>query len=503
MLKNPNRAIEEYKKVVELEPYHIHSLNEMKNLYYSFDEYDKALEVSNKILEKTQDANYFIEHLNILLKLEMIDEFKNKYENLNDELKNNPDILYVLSKTDLYPKINTLEKVVNLNPKHKKANFDLAKCFFEKGEYSCAKELFEKSNELEKTSLACFYLGVIYHRENKFFEAIDNYLECIKLDKTNDVCCFELAKAYMDINWLDEAKIAIKSAIGILKLKNENLDLSEHNFLLAWILFKQNDYNSTLLYLNLIDENSKMYKDAQILKSTISLRDDDYIHAKVVFEKYYNEDEQSAQNPILIESLGKVYKHLKLYKEGIELYRKALDLHGESVFYSLELIGLLIDNYEHDEALERSKALAISAPKCPSTYNSLARIYYRLKDYDLAIENLKILNQLDLNNAEGFYFLGLVLNDINDPINALKNFNIALTLNPTPAKYYAQSARAHKKLEDYANAMLYIKEAIEIEPESIHFKKQALNICTLMGDKEKATFYNSQITRLEKLLKAR
>ena len=118
-------------------------------------------------------------------------------------------------------------------------------------------------------------------------------------------------------------------------------------------------------------------------------------------------------------------------------------------------------------------------------------------------ENLKILNQLDINNAEGFYFLGLVQNDTCQAEAALENFKIALTLNPMPAKYYAQTARAYETMGNLEDAMLYIKEAIEIEPGEINYKRQAKNIAQKMNDKEKADFYNSQIVRMEQLLRQR
>ena len=51
--------------------------------------------------------------------------------------------------------------------------------------------------------------------------------------------------------------------------------------------------------------------------------------------------------------------------------------------------------------------------------------------------------------------------------------------------------------------MLYIKEAVEIAPEEINYKRQAKNIAQKMNDKEKADFYASQIARLEQLLKQR
>ena len=504
LLKNYERAIEEYEKVLDIDKKHIHSLEEMSKIYFLTGNYSKALEASKKLLESTSEAKYYINHFQILYKLKYFDKMRELYESISENLKNHPHILYLMSKTGLYPKTEFLKRATEGDSNLACAYFELAIEYFNEEKFNEAKPLFKHVIELEKNSNAYFYLGMIEHIEGNFFDAIDNYLECIKLDKTNDKCCFELAKAYIDINWLEEAQIAIKGSIGILKLKDENSPkLDEHHFLLAWILSKQDDIKGALLYLDLIDKDSKMYPNAQILKNTLNLTSDNHIKAKEVLENYYNNNPDDSKNPILIESLGKIYKNLKLYKEAINLYEKALEFFPNSLFYALELVDILIDDKQYDKALEIAKKLEHQAPKCPSTYNSFARIYYRLKNYDAAIENLKILNQLDINNAEGFYFLGLVQNDTCQAQAALENFKIALTLNPMPAKYYAQAARAYETLGDYENAMLYIKEAIEIAPEEINYKRQAKDIAQKMNDKEKVDFYSSQIARLEQLLRQR
>ena len=504
LLKNYDRALEEYEKVLDIDKNHTHSLSEMSKIYFYLEQYTKALDTSERLLKTTHNADYFINHLQILYKLKYFDKMKDLYESFDEDLKNNAQILYIMSKTGLYPQEEFLKTAVEKDKTLFQPCFELALKYYNDENYKDAKELFKHALELENNSLAHFYLGSIEHIEGHFFEAIDNYLECIKLDKSNDKCCFELAKAYIDINWLEEAQIALKSSISILKLKNEfSPQLDEHHFLLAWILSKQDDKKGALLYLDLIDKDSKMYPNAQILKNTLNLTTQNCTKAKEILENYYKNNPEEAKNPILIESLGKIYKQLKLYKEAENLYETALETYPDSVFYAVELIDILIDNKCYDKALEYTKKLGHSAPRCPSTFNSFARIYYRLKNYDAAIENLKILNEMDINNAEGFYFLGLVQNDTCQAEAALENFKIALTLNPMPAKYYAQTARAYETMGDLENAMLYIKEAIEIAPEEINYKRQAKNLAQKMNDKEKADFYNSQILRLEQLLRQR
>ena len=154
---------------------------------------------------------------------------------------------------------------------------------------------------------------------------------------------------------MDEAQIAIKNSIGILKLKDEySLKLDEHYFLIAWILSKQENTKDALLYLDLIDKDSKMYPNAQILKNTLNLDTNNYIKAKEILENYYKNNPEEQKNPILIDSLGKIYKQLKSYKNARELFEKALENYPDSVFYTLELINTLIDDKQYDKEIGRA-----------------------------------------------------------------------------------------------------------------------------------------------------
>ena len=62
-------------------------------------------------------------------------------------------------------------------------------------------------------------------------------------------------------------------------------------------------------------------------------------------------------------------------------------------------------------------------------------------------------------------------------------------------------ARSYAGIKEYQNALLYIKEAIEIEPNEINFKKQAYSISIEIGNKEQIDLFKKQLERSEKILK--
>ena len=108
---------------------------------------------------------------------------------------------------------------------------------------------------------------------------------------------------------------------------------------------------------------------------------------------------------------------------------------------------------------------------------------------------------LDKNNAEGYYFKGLVLNTTKNYSEALKNIETALQLNPLPAKYYAQAACSYLELNSFDEALLYIKEAIEIEPNDLNYKKLAAEISKRAGKVTETAFWQSIVSGTEKFIK--
>jgi len=220
--------------------------------------------------------------------------------------------------------------------------------------------------------------------------------------------------------------------------------------------------------------------------------------AKIELEKYWQKDKN---NQILIDSLGYIYKQLKSYKEAIKLYSRALEINPESIYYTLELIDLLIDDKNYVKAMDLIKEFSSKHDNCASIYNSLARIYYRLNELNPALENVSKALSLDINNSETNYFKGLILNDLGEFEEAKKNIYNAIKINPMCAKYYFQMAKSYNNLKEYESALLYSKEAIELDPNEINYKKQAYDISLNIGNIEKIAMYKKQLERSEKILK--
>lgn len=498
LLNNKERALDEFQKALSINKNHRYSQQRCYDIYILEDEYTKALNLAKKMCEENNDSLSYKNYLNALIKTGKIKEALDIFNSLNEDIKLDIDILYLISTIAPEKRKLLLERIVEIDEMNEKANLDLAKIEFENGNYG--KVIQYCLNVEENNPQALYYLGLTEIKKHNYTSAIKLLSQAVRYDNDTHDIYFDLAKAYMDMSWYKEALEALKKSINFSILRNDMQSLNEKYFISGWILIKQNEFSKALLNLNLIDKNSDIYSSAQILIQTVNLMKLNIADAKSELEKYYSKEKD---NPLLLDAMAFIYKELKLYNKAIQVLKRSLRLYPESISNILELIDLLIDDKRYDEAMVYiNKAKAIQE-NCPSIYNSLARIYYRLKNLPEALNAIEKYLELDNNKAESYYFRGLILNDLQNYEEAKKSIYTSIRLNPTVAKYYSQMARSYQGLSEYENAFLYSKEAIEIDKDNIKYKKQAYEIALLIGDKTRINTYENLLKRSEKILKMR
>lgn len=496
LMQNQDKALEAFNKTLSIKANHIFSLQKCFEIYYDKNEINKALETADKLCKSDRSPVSYYYYIKALIKLNKKEEALEIFNSLDEAIKLDSDLLYLIATINGSKRKMMLERIVQIDEYNKEANLDLAKMEYEAKNYN--KVIKYCLNLDDDTPLANYYLAMIEASKNRYSKAIDLFVKAIKFDNNEHDFYFDLAKTYIDVAWLSEALDAVKKSINYSFIHNKHDNIDEKYFLMAWILIKQNKFSQALLNLSSIKKESPLYSKAQVLEQTINLKNVNLASAKSVLEKYYNEEKD---NPILLDTLAIVYKELKLYKKAIEIYNQALLKYPDSIYYNLEIIDLLIDEKRYSEALELIDKFSKNCTNCPNIYNSLARIFYRLKNLDEALRCINLYLNLDKNTAESFYFKGLILNDLNKFQEAKNSIYNAIKLNPNKAKYYSQMSRSYFNLNELESALLYIKEAIELDNNEISYKKQAYDIALAIGNKTQILMYENQLKRSEKILR--
>jgi len=497
LIESYDRALEKFQKILSIQSNHEYSAQQCFEIYLKTNQLQKALKIASTMCEDIKTTKSYYNYLRVLIALNKNQDAIELFNSLDELIKLDVDILYLISTIiEEDKKELLLKKILKLDLAHENANIELAKMEFDKGNYD--KAIPYCLNVDENNAMALYYLARIEAIKKNHSRTIELYLKAIALDNDNNDFYTDLAKSYIDISWFDEALIALKKSINMTIVKNNGQNLDEKHFLCGWIFIKQNQDSKAILSLNSIKKESTLYSKAQILIQVINLKNANIAKAISELEKYFSEDEE---NGILLDTLASCYKELKLYKKAIETYQKGLELYPNSIYYSLELIDLLIDDKNYSQALKLIEEFSKKYQNCASIYNSLARIFYRLKDYNKALDSINACIELDKNNAESYYFKGLILNDLLNYEEAKASIYDAIKINPTIAKYYSQMARSYVGINEYENALIYAKEAIEINQDEINYKKQAYDISILLGNEEQIQNFKKQLERSEQILK--
>ena len=502
LLNNYDRAIEQYESVLEMDKNHEHSKNKLFEIYFKLKEYDKAAKIAKEGCENSSNPYDYIKYFTVLLKLKKPDKIIEIYNNLDESLKKNPELMYITTFLKFEGKEDILKEIIELAPDFSDPKLDLAIIYYGDSKFDEAKKLLEEVLKIKKDALAYYYKALIEIQEKEFFQAIDNLHSAIKISKGNiPEFYFVLAQTYMDINWFDEAISTIKNSITLYIKNGINVAAIDKSYLfLAWVFEKLGDFDNAVFNLGLISKKSKVNNEAEILRALIDYKKGHVIKAKNKLEKLYLNCAEVQNDLTLIDTLGDIYKTLKLNNKAKMFFEKHLENFPDSIHTVCELVDLLIDMKEYDNA-EKYMTEYSGFEKVLSFINSKARIAYRKNELNEALKFLDELISNDKNNAEAYYFKGLVLNQMKNFQDAFSNIKTALELNPLPAKYYAQAAISKMGLSNYSEAMLYIRESIEIEPNDLNYKRLASQISKEMGEDSQVKFWQSIIRGTEKIIK--
>lgn len=339
----------------------------------------------------------------------------------------NPDHLFLLGvifskKGDMQSAIQYYKNVIEINPSHIEAVYNLALCYQNIGDDDPALEYYQKAVTLNPfLSEAHNNLAILYKKRNNNSEAEKHYNLAVKSKPDN--------------------RNAISNLHGLQIEKNGSAELKQ-----AAELFEKGEYRTAADLLE--DLNKKYPENIEILNSlaTLHFHQNDIVNAIRLFKHiieinpadetaYYSlgvcfqnqEDNNSALthylkcielNPNHLDSLnnlGLLYSALKNYEEAEKCFRTVIESNPEYFNAYTNLGSLLITQDKYHEAFQ-----------CFTYALSLTEKENNVNNKSVALSNLGFikLRQQKLDEAISYFDQALELN----PESVLAHYNKAETL---------------------------------------------------------------------------
>ena len=174
---------------------------------------------------------------------------------------------------------------------------------------------------------------------------------------------------------------------------------------------------------------------------------------------------------ILTESAAYSHALQERFDEAIALYNRLLDIDPYSTFYWEELGKIYFRLEEYDKAIEAFEfVIAINGDECYYALYAVANCYFNIGNYERAEEYYHTIHERYPETVDPLFHMGMCRVNRGDDDGALDYFTQALTTIPEgseeQAQIYSQMSLIFSRKGQHAKAVTYVEEAIKICPDN-------------------------------------
>lgn len=301
-LKDYDRSLRSYNKVLETSSRNVKILSRIGEIYYSKGDLERAYDSYRKVTQiqpATENARIaYLNMGNILDDGQRFEDAVKAYESAI-AIRDNDDLAYYnlgiayrhFDKSAMA--INSWRKALQINPGNIKARLAMADYYYEQGyNDQSEKEYQEIIHKWPDNQEALFKLGTIYHKHKNYSDAGKAYSKVIEAGESTDL----------------SRKAMINLAIVSSGERNDDESLNNSVKMIQKALLLKPDDSDALLALGIIYARKEM-------------------HSKAV-EAFYQSIKSSSDNKMTAEAynnMGKSYYQMKEFKKSIQAFTRGVE----------------------------------------------------------------------------------------------------------------------------------------------------------------------------------
>ncbi len=357
-----------------------------------------------------------------------------------------------------------------------------------------------------KGSLSSFEQS-LKHDEVKYFEVhefefiIDHYLSSGDIEN----CRNALQKAFNIHPKSHEINKRLAQLNNLEGLSGEAIKLIEHTYKAHGVA---KDIDFYLILGEALLSIQKPQKAKEAFKEAIRISGDEYFDIVTTVAALYQQEgffEQviyhlqkiEKEDSSLLFDIALAYHNLFDFNNAIKYFKRFIPTAPFSVdvwYYIAKSYQGVLDYTSAEDAL--LNAIALDPEMIVYQYD-LAKVYIDQSKYIESLELYKEILSKDKNvNHSIFLSIGDISYNLEQYENSLKNYEIALRLNPESSEAYHSIGQVHIELENYNLAKQNIQKAISIDASRADFFVSLGTVNQLLGDYFSAEYSFIEATKI-------
>jgi tetratricopeptide (TPR) repeat protein len=362
------KAKECFEKAIKNNPNDVSAHNNLGNIFKGLRENQKAKECYEKAIEI--NPNYAIAHYNLGIVFKKLREHQKAKECYEKAIGIDPN--YVNAHNNLgvifkdlgqYQKAKgCFEKAIEIDPNYSDAHYNLGVIFKELGEHQKAKDCFEKAIEIDPNHVnAHNNLGALFEELDNLQKAKECYEKAIKINPDLFDALSNIANIY--VSRLTDFEIAISKSNEALKIFHKNYKFINQSiplFKLKHDIEQANYLNSKNYKIDGIDEFIKIGDEILGRKENKEEKND--FNKKI----FLNHDEINSLLPYL--KKNHTYQTKTISGSCINPNKNWLDVEDEYLNSANQI--MYIDDFLSDEALIELREFSLVSKVWYKEYNN-------------------------------------------------------------------------------------------------------------------------------------